>query len=230
MPPPPLPQTPPFVPAHPVPLPREHSKQTVGIAIGIAAVVLLAAAAGLGWYAYTHRSISTAAKTTPDSQLGTAATPGQKPSPATAATRQSRPKPSLNSPQSTASSAPENRINPAPTPPPGNPPAPPPQKPGLLASNIAPQPGPVQQPLPPPPPPTPSAPRSGILHYQGPPVPYNGQVVFDHLPKTRLRFVYDRLGWMLTIKVNPDGTKRVTLTSQKAGFQTYCDLSWEVVE
>jgi hypothetical protein len=76
----------------------------------------------------------------------------------------------------------------------------------------------------------PVEPRSGILHYQGPPVPYNGVVVFDHLPRARLRFIYDRQGWMLTIKVNPDGTKRVTLTSQKAGYQSYCDLSWEVVE
>jgi hypothetical protein len=55
-------------------------------------------------------------------------------------------------------------------------------------------------------------------------------VVFDHLPKSRLRFVYDRQGWMLTIKANPDGTKRVTMTSQKAGYQTYCDLSWEIAE
>ena len=60
--------------------------------------------------------------------------------------------------------------------------------------------------------------------------PYNGEVVFDPLPKSRLRFVYDRQGWMLTIKANPDGTKRVTMTSQKAGYQTYCDLSWEIAE
>jgi hypothetical protein len=117
-------------------------------------------------------------------------------------------------------------------PPRNNPPVTPPQKTGLLASNMAPQPRVVQPaPLPPPPPPpAPTTPRSGILHYQGPPVPYNGEVVFDHLPRTRLRFVYDRQGWMLTIKTNPDGTKRVTMTSQKAGYQSYCDLTWEVVE
>jgi hypothetical protein len=75
-----------------------------------------------------------------------------------------------------------------------------------------------------------AAAHSGILHYQGPPVPYNGIVVFDHLPQARLKFNFDRQAWTVTIKPNPDGTKRVTLISQKQGYQTNCDLSWEIVE
>jgi hypothetical protein len=236
-PPPPRPQTPPtFVPAPPPSLPRGQSSRNIGIAIGIAAVVLAAAGGAWGWYVYKHRAVSTTAGTSPDSQPVTTATPGQKPNPGTAAAPQapSNPSPSnpaSSSPVASAPNAPQNRANSVSTPRPSNPPMPAPQKPGLQASNIAPQPRITQpQPSQPPPPPPPASPRSGVLHYQGPPVPYNGEVVFDHLPKTRLRFVYDRQGWMLTIKVNPDGTKRVTMTSQKAGYQAYCDLSWEAVE
>lgn len=78
--------------------------------------------------------------------------------------------------------------------------------------------------------PEPAQARSGLLHYYGPPVAYGGQVVFDNLPKARLRFTYDRTGWQLTIKIYPDGTKWVTLTSLKQGIQTSCDLGWEIVE
>jgi hypothetical protein len=55
-------------------------------------------------------------------------------------------------------------------------------------------------------------------------------VVFDHLPAQRLKFAFDRQSWLLTIKVNADGSKKVTLTSQKQGFQANCDLGWEIVE
>ena len=74
------------------------------------------------------------------------------------------------------------------------------------------------------------APRSGVLHYQGSPVPYNGVVVFDHLPQARLKFTFDRQAWSLTIKTNADGTKKVTMISQASGYQTSCDLGWEIVE
>jgi TPR repeat protein len=72
--------------------------------------------------------------------------------------------------------------------------------------------------------------RSGVLHYHGSPVALGGKVVFDNLPNERLRFTYDRSGWQVTIKINPDGTKWVTLTSLKQGLQTSCDLGWEVVK
>ena len=77
---------------------------------------------------------------------------------------------------------------------------------------------------------TPTAPRSGTLHYQGSPVPYNGVVVFDNLPRARLKFAFNHQAWSLTLKPNPDGTKKAMLTSLTPGYQTSCDLGWEVVE
>ena len=59
---------------------------------------------------------------------------------------------------------------------------------------------------------------------------HNGVVVFDHLPQARLRFTFDHQAWSLIIKANPDGTKKVTMISQAPGFQTTCDLGWEIVE
>jgi hypothetical protein len=61
-------------------------------------------------------------------------------------------------------------------------------------------------------------------------VPYGGDVIFNHLPQARLRFSFDRQAWALTIKPNPDGTKKVTLTSLKPGYQASCDVGWEIVE
>jgi hypothetical protein len=51
--------------------------------------------------------------------------------------------------------------------------------------------------------------HSGVRHYQGAP---------------------DHVAWQLTIKPNPDGTKKVTLISLAQGYQTSCDLGWEIVE
>jgi hypothetical protein len=78
-------------------------------------------------------------------------------------------------------------------------------------------------------PPPAQQPETGTLHYQGPPVPYGGTVVFDNLPKARLKFSFDATAWRMVIKINPDGTKKVTLTSLKQGFQSTCDLGWEVI-
>lgn len=72
--------------------------------------------------------------------------------------------------------------------------------------------------------------RSGVLHYYGSPVALGGTVVFDNLPEARLKFTYDHSGWQLIIKHNQDGTKWVTMISIKHGFQTRCDLGWEIVE
>jgi hypothetical protein len=69
-----------------------------------------------------------------------------------------------------------------------------------------------------------------MFHYQGPPVPYNGQVVFNGLPASHLKFKFDTSAWLLTIKRNPNGTQKVTLTSQKQALQTNCNLGWEIVE
>jgi hypothetical protein len=61
-------------------------------------------------------------------------------------------------------------------------------------------------------------------------VPYNGVVVFDHLPQARLKFAFNHQAWSLTLKPNPDGTKKATLVSLVPGYQTSCDLGWEIVE
>ena len=71
--------------------------------------------------------------------------------------------------------------------------------------------------------------QQGILHYQGPPVPYGGTVVFDNLPKLRLKFSFDGTAWRMVIRINPDGTKKVILSSLKQGYQSICDLGWEIV-
>ena len=72
-------------------------------------------------------------------------------------------------------------------------------------------------------------PATGMLHYQGPPVPYGGTVVFDNLPKERLKFSFDSTTWRMVLRINPDGTKKVILTSLKQGFQSTCDLGWQIV-
>jgi len=61
-------------------------------------------------------------------------------------------------------------------------------------------------------------------------VPFGGVVVFDNLPNARLKFSFDRSAWQPTIKVNTDGTKTLTLTSLKQGYQTRCDAGWEILE
>jgi hypothetical protein len=72
--------------------------------------------------------------------------------------------------------------------------------------------------------------HSGVLHYDGPPVPFGGLVVFDNLPRARLKFTFDRTAWRLILKANPDGTRKAVLSSLKQGLQTICDLGWETVE
>jgi len=84
------------------------------------------------------------------------------------------------------------------------------------------------------PPPVPDAeqaqgPRTGTLHYQGPPVAYRGTVVFDNLPKARLKFTFDFSSWSLILKPNADGTKKAVLTSMRQGYQNNCDLRWEII-
>ena len=88
---------------------------------------------------------------------------------------------------------------------------------GTAAANVNTAPQPAHQPA------------TGMLHYQGPPVPYGGTVVFDNLPKARLKFSFDPTAWRMVIRVNPDGTKKVILSSLKQGFQSTCDLGWQIV-
>jgi hypothetical protein len=199
----------------PQPKAKGASKAIFGIAIGIAAALLLAAVGTWAWYVHAHRKALSAA-TIASQQTTAAAAQPQKPTPGT--------------PKSPGSST-----QPAqPTPPPAHakvtsPPAPPRN---ALAQpvGIAPEPKPTSVARTPTPQFAPMPPRSGILHYQGPLVAYNGAVVYNNLPKGRLKFNYDHQAWNLTIKINPDGTKRVTLTSRMQGYQAKCDLGWELVE
>jgi hypothetical protein len=94
---------------------------------------------------------------------------------------------------------------------------------GTAAHNVNPVAPPAQ-------PPPGQQPATGMLHYQGPPVPYGGTVVFDNLPKARLKFSFDGTAWRMVIQINPDGTKKLTLSSLKQGFQSTCDVGWQIVD
>ena len=191
------------------------SKTKRNIIIG--AAIILFVAGGLTWYFRAHRSVESSI---PPSQLATAQIQITAPTPAP--NQSGKPVSGTIRPEASATATPSLA-----------------SKPVVPPSHTPASPAPIKQPeqvtLQPlaqrsPPPPAPVSPRSGVLQYQGPPVPYNGQVVFDHLPVARLRFTFDHQAWSLTIKRNPDGTKKITLTSQKPGYQTTCDLTWEVVD
>jgi hypothetical protein len=76
----------------------------------------------------------------------------------------------------------------------------------------------------------PALPKSGFLHYSGPPVPPHGEVVFADLPKPRLKFTFDSSSWRALIQRQPDGTRKLILQSLMPGAQTQCDVKWELVE
>jgi len=219
---PPPPSFPPLPPqsvpsAAPPPAPETAPRTGLWLAIGLAVALLLAAGGAWAWYAHARRNrppANTASSLPPAPSAGDrnpgAMAPEQpaKPSPAMPTpqprTERTQPlAPSESVPWKAAQQHPKAQL-----PEPNFDVNPPPQP------RIA--------------PPSPPAPRSGILHYEGPPVPHNGTVVFDRLPRPLLKFNFDHQAWSLTIKVNPDGTKRVTMTSRKPGFQTNCDLGWEV--
>ena len=93
--------------------------------------------------------------------------------------------------------------------------------------DIVPQPAPVAVT----PAPVPAVrPTSGVLHYSGPPVPQNGEVVFENLPKARLKFTFDWGAWQPVISRQPNGTRELTLRSLRPGLQTQCDVAWEIIQ
>lgn len=212
----------------PLPEPPGQSKAKIGVIFGIAAAVLVLAAAGGGWawYAHSHRNAPSAGKTPNVQQQPTVTSPAQDKG-GTATPEQAN-KPSAGIPASHNASAPQPQSNSGAATPPHPPPA-------IAAHDFAQHADKATTPQPAiapssPPAPAPAATRTGMLHYQGPPVPHNGMVVFDHLPHARLKFTFDHQAWSVTIKPNPDGTKRVTLISQAPGYQTICDLGWEIIE
>jgi cytoskeletal protein RodZ len=193
------------------------SRFKIASAIGIGAIILVAACGFWAWREYSHRTEATTSQQPPSKASAASIT-----TPATT----EQPKPQVQSHPAateTTTSVPTSVPNPQ---------VPRTRTDTSLTSALtteSPQQAPVQPPVP--------APvqisaevRSGALHYHGPPVPLNGEVVYDNLPKARLRFRFDRQAWNLTIKLNPDGTKRVTLISQKPELQTSCDLGWEMID
>ena len=209
----------------PEPEPPRQSKAKLGLAIGIAAAVVLAAASVLAWHLHSHRGVSTAAQSSVEPQQSTATPPSIIPSAKNTQAQEPRPAPGI--PEQAASSEPKSQSDSGMMTEPGAPSTKTPQS--VIRQPESTTPPPKIATTPPSPPPS-TAPRSGGLHYQGPPVPHNGIVVFDHLPQARLRFTFDHQAWSLTIKPNSDGTKKVTLISQTPGYQTSCDLGWEIVD
>jgi len=205
---------------------RRRARAKTGLIIGIAAVLLAAAGGVLAWHFFWHRNVSAAARAPSATQQAVVTPPAQNQIPETATAPGQSFKPLPGTPENTAANVPQ--------PPIGSGSAAKLRSPTTSTSEGSAQhrnPATSQPKIESPPPPaTPAAPRSGVLHYQGPPVPHNGTVVFDHLPQARLKFTFDHQAWSLTIKANPDGTKRVTMISQAPGYQTNCDLGWEVVE
>ncbi|MGA3160720.1 MAG: zinc ribbon domain-containing protein [Terracidiphilus sp.] len=217
------------VPAY-EPLAEPHGQSTTRIvllAVGLAVAVLAAAGGGWAWYVHEHRSASSGAgpatqapQTTPQPtvQEQASATPGTTepepklpagvPVPASPQTQQTPPHHAPSVPIQPQSSSQSGHGNPAaPTPAFHPTPASPVQLPAQNTQG-----------------------RSGVRHYQGQPVPHGGTVVFDNFPKARLKFTFDHALWQLTIKSNPDGTKKITMISLAQGSQSSCDLGWEIIE
>lgn len=195
-------------------------KRKIGLMVGIAAAVLVAAIGGWAWYAHTHRCVNCGVQST-----AATATSGAIAQPA---------KPPAGTPEAAAAYAPLPAPEPVPSP--SSAPAAPIQTKGPSQSGHAnpvtatPELSVMRAPAPPPPPLPPAQARSGVRRYQGPPVPHGGLVVFDNLPKARLRFTFDRAAWELILKTNPDGTKKAILISQAQGNQSRCELGWELID
>jgi len=205
------------------------SKSGVMIAIAAVVVILAAAASVWAWHVYSHRNTSLAAKTPNMLQQGVATPPTPNQNQAAIPVPQQPAKPSPGTPENSASLLPQSSPKSATAA------SLPPEPKVALQNSTQPQNTATTQPATMPPQPSapvapPEAQRSGTLHYQGPPVPHYGTVVFDHLPKARLKFTFDHQAWSLTIKPNPDGTKKITLISQNPGYQSTCDLGWEIIE
>jgi len=251
--PPPVPAAPPLAPVAGPPPPR---KSGLAIQMGIAAVLIVGALGYWAWHVYAGRQTTTTASTiataaNPTSQASTqdptsgesTAQPGTQPAvsaPSSIPSQDSNPVPEADASKSGKPSA-GVPLAPAPTdnaeaaqqpsPPPrvvlpdssrsahGNPTAPTPvfhQSAVPAAAQI-----PAQA----------TPPRSGVLHYQGPAIHPGGIVVFDRLPKGRLKFTFDRSLWQQPlIQRNADGTQRLTLHSSQQSDQTACDVGWEITQ
>ena len=198
--------------------------------VGVAAAVMVVAGSGWAWYAHSHRCVNCISKSSAATQQS-AASGGAS---AASNTTEQPAKPPAGTAEVAAAYAP--LAAPEPVPSPNSAPAVPIQTQDPSRSGHANPATPtpemsVKRAPAPPPPPLPSAQgRSGVRRYQGPPVPHGGLVVFDNLPKARLRFTFDRAAWELILKTNPDGTKKAILISQAQGNQSRCELGWELID
>ncbi len=231
----PLPLSPPLTAAFPAPpeplsVSSHQRKVKMGLAIGITAAVLVATGGFLAWHFYSHPGVSSSAAAPQEPEQITVTPPAQNQNQQTTATPEQQRKPAPGIAENPAPAAPQSQSGSGTSPVSPTLPTNPPQRSDQYSATLTPQPEPGLPPVTPPQPPVILAPRSGILHYQGPPVPHNGTVVFDNLPQARLKFNFDHQAWSLIIKANRDGTKKVTLISQAPGYQTTCDLGWEIVE
>ena len=220
-PPPPPSQNIPPIMAPPFPT---KSGPGAGLWIGIIGILLLFGGAGFWFYTTRAHSILTAQDATP-------------PSPVTA--RRATPTPEASTfvpaptPNPTTEVIPPNPDQPQK---PAAPPATPPQsrqpaqtRPAV--TNPPADPAPTDSPRSDPAPPQPvrvARQTSGVLH-AAVEVAQNGEVVFENLPGTRLRFTFDHSLWQPTISRQPNGTQTLVMRSLKAGIQTTCDVRWEIV-
>jgi hypothetical protein len=216
------------MPAEPDVAPVVQSKAELGLAIGVAAIVLMVAGGGWAWYAHmhAHRSASSESGQAAQSQSATGQLPNDEQ--LTDTTGEQLSKPPAGTSRSASAGAATAPINS-------------PQKVDSpqrveagksegIARGATPDFHPKQAIPPVLTMPLAAQAHSGMRHYEGPPVAHGGSVVFENLPKARLKFTFDHSAWQLTIKQNPDGTKKVTLISLALGYQSRCDLGWEIIE
>jgi len=204
--------------------PRDQSTtKIVLLAVGIAVVVLAAAGGGWAWYVHAHKGVSSGA-----GQVAQAPQPAVQEQASTVPVIMepiSKPPAGIPAPDAPPTKeTPTSNLPPVPIQPRsssqskhGSPAAP---TPAFHPTPASPAQLPAQN----------NQGRSGVRHYQGPPVPHGGTVVFDNLPKARMKFTFDHTLWQLTIKSNPDGTKKITMISLAPASQSSCDLGWEIVE
>lgn len=219
--------------------------QTIGL-ISAAAVLVLALASGGFWLYHKHAiaaassgRVSTTTTTMPANPTAQPATSSDSnalpATPATGATADSKQKPNAGKPVSGGGQS----VPVVPAKPPVTAvaerqivqPAPPPAVAHLSVPQI-PAAHPQNDAKPSAPSPLaslPAPPTSGVLSYNGPPVPYGGVISFRNLRGGRLRFVYDHMSWQALVSRQPDGTQTLTLRSIKHADQSQCVVQWEVI-
>jgi serine/threonine-protein kinase len=192
-----------------VPPPTPARRGTPPAVFALAGVLALAAAGG-GYFWYSHKTEPAShnddkiVQNEPKKDLGTADPNAGKPVVPVVKKTVVRPKKETSSTQ-----AADNRLPPNPLPDPVEPP----KKDPVIEQPVTPPPLPVAQ--------------SGVLHCPGTPVPKNGALTFT-VPNKPLQYDFDHTRWViLQPKVRSLGdSKTITLVSIAPGYQTSCDIPW----